>query len=269
MMAAAPCEARSACSKKNGLLKPIFFYRAPPRRVCGTKGGAKVSGRGSTVQAIIERAVAGMGYEPVDVEHAQQGLLRVFIDAPAGIRIEDCEQVSRQLSHVLAVEDVDYSRLEVSSPGLDRPLKRPADFERFAGERVTVRFRMPPEGQRNFEGVLTVEADGRYGLELIEPETQPERGHRSPSRGKPSRGRARAGGKPAKAEVAKAGRAASAAADGGPADAAAADAAAADAAAADAAAAGAQAPTGEVTVRKLIFSLDEIERARLVPNYRI
>ncbi|NLD70712.1 MAG: ribosome maturation factor RimP [Limnobacter sp.] len=263
MIAAAPCEARSACSKKNGLLKPIFFYRAPPRRVCGTKGGAKVSGRGSTVQAIIERTVAGMGYEPVDVEHAQQGLLRVFIDAPAGIRIEDCEQVSRQLSHVLAVEDVDYSRLEVSSPGLDRPLKRPADFERFAGERVTVRLRMPLEGQRNFEGVLTVEPDGRYGLELIEPETPPERGHRSPSRGKPSRGKSKAAGKPAKVEAAKAGSAASAAAAGGPAEAGAAHAGAAHAESADA-----QAPTGEA-VRKLIFSLDEIERARLVPNYRI
>ena len=261
MIAAAPCVARSACSKKNGLLKPIFFYRAPPRRVCGTKGGAKVSGRGSTIQAIIERTVAGMGYEPVDVEHAQRGLLRVYIDAPAGIRIEDCEQVSRQLSHVLAVEDIDYSHLEVSSPGLDRPLKRPADFERFAGERVTVSLRLPLEGQRNFEGVLTVEADGRYGLELIEPEPerQPARGRRSPSRGKPSRSRAKAAaaGAPAKSVDAE-GR--SVAPEAGAAE-------------SDAAATGAQEPAGESPTespaRKLIFSLDEIERARLVPNYRI
>lgn len=253
MIAAAPCVARSACSKKNGLLKPIFFYRAPPRRVCGTKGGAKVSGRGSTVQAIIERTVAGMGYEPVDVEHAQRGLLRVYIDAPDGVRIEDCEQVSRQLSHVLAVEDIDYSHLEVSSPGLDRPLKRPADFERFAGERIAVKLRLPLEGQRNFEGVLTLEAEGRYGLELIEPESPPARGRRSPSRGKPAGARAKV-----VAEVAKAPGAEAASAATG-----------ADAAGSDAAGVDTHASAGESPARKLIFSLDEIERARLVPNYRI
>ena len=122
----------------------------------------------TSTQAIIERTLAGMGYELVDVEYAQDGLLRVYIDAPSGIGLDDCEKVSRQLSHVLAVEDVDYARLEVSSPGVDRPLKKAADFERFAGAEVSVRLRRPLEGRRTFEGVLTLEGDGRYGLELVE-----------------------------------------------------------------------------------------------------
>ena len=109
-----------------------------------------------------------MGYEVVEIEMAQRGLLRVFIDSPAGIRMEDCERVSHQLSHVLAVEDVDYQRLEVSSPGLDRPLKREADFVRFAGEQALVKLKRPFEGRRNFEGTLTVEPDGRLGLELVD-----------------------------------------------------------------------------------------------------
>src|SRR5690606_28536717 len=124
----------------------------------------------ATVPAVVGRAAAGMGYEPVDVGQAQQGLLRVYIDAPAGITIDDCEKVSRQLSHLLTVEDIDYARLEVSSPGLDRPLKKPADFERFAGQRAAVRLRLPFQGRRNFEGLITVEPEGRFGIELVEPE---------------------------------------------------------------------------------------------------
>lgn len=212
-------------------------------RLVGVGDGAIVTGRGSTVQAIIERTVAGMGYEPVDVEHAQQGLLRVYIDSTGGsggITIEDCEQVSRQLSHVLTVENVEYSRLEVSSPGLDRPLKKPADFERFAGERITVRLRAPLEGRRNFEGVLTVEPDSRFGLELIEREPATARGGKG--------GGAAKGTKDTKvAKVAKV----SSGAKGGK-------------AAGDAKDASPPTPT-----RKMIFSLDEIERARLVPVYRI
>ena len=213
-----------------------------------------MSGRGSTVQAIIERTVAGMGYEPVDVEHAQQGLLRVFIDAPAGIRIEDCEQVSRQLSHVLAVEDIDYSRLEVSSPGLDRPLKKPADFERFAGARVAVKLRLPLAGRRNFEGVLTVEPDDQYGLELIEQETAAARGGKAkgkPGKGKPTKGKS-ANGKPAKAPAGMSADVPGTAEGSGAAE---------EPAPPEAGA--------EASVRKLVFSLDEIERARLVPDYRI
>lgn len=207
-----------------------------------------MSGRVSTLQAIIERAVAGMGYEPVDVEHAQQGLLRVFIDAPAGITIDDCEKVSRQLSHLLTVEDIDYARLEVSSPGLDRPLKKPADFERFAGERAAVRLRLPFQGRRNFEGLITVEPEGRYGLELVEPEPA--------TKGAAGKRGGKAGGKGGKKSNAKSsGKVQGAfAEDGG--------------SAAEKVSPEADADTALPPARKLVFSLDEIERARLVPDYR-
>lgn len=196
-----------------------------------------------------------MGYEPVDVEQAQQGLLRVYIDSPAGIAIEDCEAVSRQLSHLLTVEDVDYARLEVSSPGLDRPLKKPADFERFAGMRAAVRLRLPFEGRRNFEGVVTVEPEGRFGLELVEAEPAPQR---------PGRRGAGSGAKRAKRSNAKSSSQAlaDAVSDG------AASAEGGHETSASASQDVAGAAGGAVAVRKLVFSLDEIERARLVPDYR-
>jgi ribosome maturation factor RimP len=193
-----------------------------------------------------------MGYEAVDVEHAQQGLLRVYIDAAAGITIDDCERVSKQLSHVLTVEDIDYARLEVSSPGLDRPLKRPADFERFAGSRVSIRLRLPLEGRRNFEGVLTTESDERFGLELIEREPEPRPGARRGAGGK-GKGARKAG---AAAKAASKGTSAGKQAAGGE----------LPKAGAGGENAGAEA---QPAVRKLVFSLDEIERARLVPEYRI
>ncbi|MEK9720557.1 MAG: ribosome maturation factor RimP, partial [Quisquiliibacterium sp.] len=102
------------------------------------------------------------------VEMAQAGLLRVFIDSPAGIRMEDCERVSHQLSHVLTVEDIDYQRLEISSPGVDRPLRREEDFLRFAGQLVTVKLRTAFKGRRNFEGTLTLEPQGKFGLLLLD-----------------------------------------------------------------------------------------------------
>jgi len=222
------------------------------------EGTVAVSDRGSTAQAIIERTVVGMGYEAVDVEHAQQGLLRVYIDAPAGITIDDCERVSKQLSHVLTVENVDYARLEVSSPGLDRPLKRQADFERFAGSRVALRLRQPLEGRRNFEGVLTSEPDEHFGLELIERAPDPRPGAKR-ARGGKGKGGAKTGG--AGKAGSKAGR--QGAADGaGAGDAGLAKASGGDA---NASATGG----GETPVRKLVFSLVVVERARLVPDYRI
>ena len=96
---------------------------------------------------------------------AAGGVLRVYIDRPEGITMEDCELVSRQLSHALAVDDLDYRRLEVSSPGLDRPLKKPADFERFSGQDVQVRLAMPIANQRNYAGVLQGLKDGVVTLE--------------------------------------------------------------------------------------------------------
>lgn len=110
------------------------------------------------VAEIIEQAVTGLGYELVDFETSPRGrLLRVFIDIPEhdrGVSIDDCTAVSNHLSRLFAVENVDYDRLEISSPGLDRLLKKPADFMRFAGETVQLRLRLPVDNQRNFSGVL-------------------------------------------------------------------------------------------------------------------
>src|SRR5688572_15781298 len=120
------------------------------------------------VENVVEPVVAGMGYELVDLQASNGGrLLRLFIDKPGGIGLEDCAAVSRQLSRVLEVEGVDYDRLEVSSPGLDRPLRKASDFERFAGQRADVRMRTPDaSGLRRFVGVLRGENEGRVSLEL-------------------------------------------------------------------------------------------------------
>ncbi|MBI1835181.1 MAG: ribosome maturation factor RimP, partial [Burkholderiales bacterium] len=99
---------------------------------------------------LIEKTVNGTGYDLVDFERAERGLLRVYIDLlpedveeKGHITVEDCAKVSHQLSHVLTVEEANYERLEVSSPGLDRPLKKLADFARFVGEKATVKLRLP------------------------------------------------------------------------------------------------------------------------------
>ena len=112
--------------------------------------------------------MAGLGYELVDVQASNGGrMLRLFIDKPGGITVEDCATVSRHLTRVLAVEGVDYERLEVSSPGLDRPLRKGADFARFAGHRAEVRMRTPdPSGRRRFVGVLRGAEAGRVSIEL-------------------------------------------------------------------------------------------------------
>ena len=109
-----------------------------------------------------------MGYELVDVQASNGGrLLRLFIDKPGGVGLEDCAAVSRQLSRVLEVEGIDYERLEVSSPGLDRPLRKGADFARFAGHKAEVRMRTPDAtGRRRFVGVLRGAQDGQVEMEL-------------------------------------------------------------------------------------------------------
>lgn len=114
-------------------------------------------------QGAVERTVTGLGYELVDCERAPRGLLRVFIDRPAGdaITIDDCEAVTRQLQHVLEVEGAAYERLEVSSPGLDRPLKRAQDYRRFAGQAIELTLKLPLEGRKRFRGRLEAgEGDG-------------------------------------------------------------------------------------------------------------
>ena len=108
-----------------------------------------------------------MGYELVDAQASNGGrLLRLFIDKPGGVTLDDCAAVSRQLSRVFEVEGVDYERLEVSSPGLDRPLRKESDFARFAGQRAEVRMRSPDAtGRRKFVGVLRGAAQGQLQIE--------------------------------------------------------------------------------------------------------
>ena len=117
---------------------------------------------------MVEPAVAGLGYELVDVQASNGGrLLRLFIDKPGGVTLDDCAAVSRHLTRVLAVEGIDYERLEVSSPGLDRPLRKEKDFARFAGQKAEIRMRTPDAGgRRKFVGVLRGAQDGQVSLEL-------------------------------------------------------------------------------------------------------
>ena len=125
---------------------------------------------------LLDSTLNGLGYELVDVERISRGrLLRVFIDKPGGIGVDDCVAVSNHLGRLFAVENIDYDRLEVSSPGLDRPLKKQSDFIRFLGESVKLKLRVALQGQRNFvgilrevnEGVLKLEVDGKMlDLEL-------------------------------------------------------------------------------------------------------
>jgi ribosome maturation factor RimP len=115
----------------------------------------------------LETAVNGLGFELVDMEMSAGGkLLRVFIDKSGGINVGDCALVSNHLIRVFAVENIGYERLEVSSPGLDRVLKKHSDFERFAGEKAQIKVRMPVSGQRNFVGVLRGISDGFLQLEV-------------------------------------------------------------------------------------------------------
>jgi ribosome maturation factor RimP len=114
----------------------------------------------------IRGALEGLGYELVDLESSRSGLLRVFIDSPRGISVEDCARVSNHLTRAFAVEAIDYERLEVSSPGLDRPLKRLGDFERFAGRDASVKLKLPRDGRRRFEGRLMGVEGGRIVLDV-------------------------------------------------------------------------------------------------------
>ena len=118
------------------------------------------------VAEFVETTVVGLGYELVDLEVSGKGSMRVFLDKPAGITVEDCELVSRQLTRVFAVDGVDYARLDVSSPGLDRPLKKEADFHRFRGEKVQLKLRLPHEGRKNFIGLLGEVQDGILQLNV-------------------------------------------------------------------------------------------------------
>ena len=142
---------------------------------------------GSSLEQLLEGTVRGLGYQLADFEYMNNGrMLRVFIEKQrevssgmisGGTTLDDCASVSRQLQRVLEVEGVEYDRLEVSSPGLDRRLKKAADFARFAGCKAQVRLRHPVNGRRNFVGTVSavdgdrVEFDfdgGRLDFELAD-----------------------------------------------------------------------------------------------------
>ena len=151
------------------------------------------------LQETIEQTVTGLGYELIEIERTSGGLLRVTIDMPyvAGtapeavqfINAEDCEKVTRQLQFVLEVEGAEYSRLEVSSPGIDRPLRHEKDFERFAGELIDITLKAPigvaatagstiSASRKKFRGTLerTEPTDGNAGWQIVwsdEPAVKP------------------------------------------------------------------------------------------------
>lgn len=114
----------------------------------------------------LRNTLEGLGYELVDLESSRGGLIRVFIDAPKGINVDDCARVSHHLTRAFAVEGVDYERLEVSSPGLDRPLKRLVDFERFSGREASVKLKLPRDGRRRFDGRIAGVEAGKVLLEV-------------------------------------------------------------------------------------------------------
>lgn len=120
---------------------------------------------------LLEPTIERLGYELTDLElklGGRDGLVRVFIDKTGGIDIEDCEAVSRQVSAILDVEDPlpGHYTLEVSSPGLDRALTKPAHFQRFMGEDVRVKLRFPLEGRRNFSGALRAADEENIEVEV-------------------------------------------------------------------------------------------------------
>jgi ribosome maturation factor RimP len=126
----------------------------------------------ATLQQVLESTAANLGFDLVDYDQGRRGgVLRVFIEhAGNGVRpsvtLADCERLSRQLHRVLEVEGIEFSRLEVSSPGLDRVLKKAADFRRFTGERAAVRLRVPENGRRRFVGVLRAATEQDIELDV-------------------------------------------------------------------------------------------------------
>lgn len=131
------------------------------------------------LNTLIETTVVGLGYELVDIEMSPRGrTVRVFIDVlpgkEGGVDVEDCAKVSNQLSRVFEVENIDFDRLEISSPGLDRVVKKAEDFERFAGQDIQIKVRIPQGGRRNFQGELLGCKDGKVGLRLEKDDVELE-----------------------------------------------------------------------------------------------
>ncbi len=113
----------------------------------------------------LEKTITGLGYELVEASRDAGGTLRVAIDSPEGVGTTDCERVSSHLGYYLPVEGIDYRRLEVSSPGLDRPLTKPEHYARFVGRKASVRSRLPIDGRSNFKGTIAASDSESVRLE--------------------------------------------------------------------------------------------------------
>ena len=120
--------------------------------------GAKI---GTDLFELLARTIGALGYELVDMERSQGGLVRAYIDKPEGINVNDCAAVSNQLTRLFAVEGIDYSRLEISSPGLDRPLKTLGDYSRFAGQKAKVKLFLAMQERKKFVGTIGRVVEGR------------------------------------------------------------------------------------------------------------
>ena len=139
-----------------GWAQPVFFWCNP---FCNAMN----------LGELLEKTLPPMGYDLVDWEMSPKGrYVRVFIDKPKGVSVEDCARVSRQLTRLFAVENVDFDQLEVSSPGLDRPLRKAEDFLRFQGEEAEFRLANPVENVRRMKGVLQGVADGAVLVETAQ-----------------------------------------------------------------------------------------------------
>ena len=106
------------------------------------------------INELLEQTIPGLGYELVDVEITPAKSVRIFIDKSGGVTVDDCEEVSRHLSRLFLVEEIDYNRLEISSPGVERPLKKLADYERFVGKQVNIKLHELLNGQKKIQGVI-------------------------------------------------------------------------------------------------------------------
>ena len=106
------------------------------------------------INAVIEQAVGGLGYELVDIEITPAKIIRVFVDKDGGVTIDDCEKISDHLSRLLIVEEIDYNRLEISSPGLDRPLKKFSDYIKFIGKDVKIKTNTAINNEKVFYGII-------------------------------------------------------------------------------------------------------------------
>ncbi|MBB5017570.1 ribosome maturation factor RimP [Chitinivorax tropicus] len=115
---------------------------------------------------LLDTTLAGLGYEMVDLELGRGGMIRVFMDSPNGITVDDCVKVSNHLTRMFMVENIDFERLEISSPGLDRVLNKESDFTRFAGQKVKVKVRVPIDRRKMFAGTLLGLEAGRIRLDM-------------------------------------------------------------------------------------------------------